>query len=165
MDTGEGFRGLRPKTGPGVLQFLFVFCVLTVFHNADEVLGAFFQPKMDFESLSLSSCRSRATLLCHEQCFFGCCGWDSVFYPWFCHLCWSKNVTLPLVLKPVSEVHHVAEGLGRFLLCLSILWKLERREAVLGSDTWWSVCCQSEFSLIQQKIWRTLFPIQHSQVS
>lgn len=62
MDTGKGFRGLRPKTGPGVLQLPFVFCVLTVFHNADEVLGGVFLPKMDFESLSLSSCSSKATL-------------------------------------------------------------------------------------------------------
>lgn len=45
MDTGKGFRGLRLKTGPGMLQLLFVFSLLTVFHNIDEVLGGFFLPE------------------------------------------------------------------------------------------------------------------------
>lgn len=51
MDTGKGFRELRPKTCPGVLQLLFASCVLTVFHNADEVLGFFPYPKWILKDL------------------------------------------------------------------------------------------------------------------
>lgn len=70
-------------------------------------------------------------------------------------------------MRSMGEVPHVADCLkdGRGSFPALPFYENLREGKQLGSDPWWSVCCQSEFSLIQQKIRRTPFPIHHRKVS